>query len=136
MSRGVLVVLICLSIIGAVTLFATCIAIRIYNSQRFHSPRRRHSAVAAATVTQQPREVMFTRGLDQSTIETYKKMEFGESRRLPGTNGIVCPICLSEYKSKETVRFIPECEHCFHVECIDVWLKMHGSCPLCRNTRA
>ncbi|AEC10706.1 unnamed protein product [Arabidopsis thaliana] len=133
LSRAVVAVLICLSIIGAVILFVTCIAIRIHNT-----PRRRHWAVpaAAATVMQQPREVMATRGLDQSTIEKYKTMELGESRRPPGTNGIVCPICLSEYVSKETVRFIPECDHCFHAKCIDVWLKIHGSCPLCRNSRA
>uniref|UniRef100_A0A0D3BNS9 RING-type E3 ubiquitin transferase n=1 Tax=Brassica oleracea var. oleracea TaxID=109376 RepID=A0A0D3BNS9_BRAOL len=76
------------------------------------------------------------RGLDQCTIETYKKMELGESIKLPGTNGTACLICLSEYASKETVRFIPECDHCFHVECIDVWLKIHGSCPICRDSRA
>ncbi|KAL1191611.1 putative RING-H2 finger protein ATL21B [Cardamine amara subsp. amara] len=136
LSRGVVAVLICLSIIVAVTLFATCMAIRIYNSRRFYSQRRRNSSVSAATITQQPREIMATRGLDHSTIETYKKMELGESIRPPGTNGIVCPICLSEYARTDTVRFIPECEHCFHVECIDVWLKMHGSCPVCRNSRA
>ncbi|KAJ0259123.1 putative RING-H2 finger protein ATL21B [Hirschfeldia incana] len=130
LSSVVLAVIIIFSIIGAVALFGTCIAIRVYNS-----PRRGHSAVAAATVPR-PREIMAAaRGLDQSTIETYKKVELGESRRLPGANGIVCPICLSEYASKETVRFMPKCDHCFHVECIDVWLKIHGSCPLCRNSR-
>ncbi|KAG2309740.1 hypothetical protein Bca52824_029488 [Brassica carinata] len=131
LSRGVVAVIISFSIIVAVTLFGICIAIRVYNS-----PRRGHSAVAAATVPQRPREIMgAARGLDQSTIETYKKVELGESRRLPGTNGIICPICLSEYASNETIRFMPECDHCFHVECIDVWLKIHGSCPLCRNSR-
>lgn len=131
LSSGVLAVIISFSIIGAVSLFGTCIAIRVYNS-----PRQRHSAIAAATVRQQPIElVAAARGLDQSTIETYKKVELGESRRLPGTNGIICPICLSEYASKETIRLMPECDHCFHVECIDVWLKLHGSCPLCRNSR-
>ncbi|CAL9237170.1 unnamed protein product [Arabidopsis halleri] len=142
LSSGVLVLVISLSAV-TVFVFPTCIAIRLYNSESFDS-----LAIAAATVMQQPREVMTTRGLDQSTIETFKKMELGESRRISGTNGIVCPICLSEYEphpgprasheyaSKETVRFVPECDHCFHVKCIDVWLKIHGSCPLCRNTRA
>ncbi|KAG7575134.1 Wall-associated receptor kinase C-terminal [Arabidopsis suecica] len=130
LSSGVLVLVISLSAV-TVFVFPTCIAIRLYNSESFDS-----LAIAAATVMQQPREVRATRGLDQSTIETFKKMELGESRRLSGTNGIVCPICLSEYASKETVRFIPECDHCFHVKCIDVWLKIHGSCPLCRNSRA
>ncbi|CAH8380760.1 unnamed protein product [Eruca vesicaria subsp. sativa] len=136
LSSGVLAVIIIFSIMGAVTLFGTCIAIRIYNSRRFNSRRRLGNSAIAATVRQQPREIMAAaRGLDQSTIETYKKVELGESRRLPGINGIICPICLSEYASKETIRFMPKCDHCFHVECIDVWLKIHGSCPLCRNSR-
>ncbi|KAL1191612.1 putative RING-H2 finger protein ATL21A [Cardamine amara subsp. amara] len=122
-----------LAIIGPATVFATCIGVGVCTSESFNSRRRRNVAIAAA-VTLQPNGVIVTTGLDESTIESYKKMELGESRRLPGTNDIVCSICLSEYKSKETVRCIPECDHCFHIDCIDVWLKIHGSCPLCRNS--
>ncbi|VVB03510.1 unnamed protein product [Arabis nemorensis] len=136
LSKGILVLIISMSLIGAVSIFPTCILIRIYNSQSFDSAIRHNEDITAATVMQQPRGTMVRMGLDQSTIDSYKKMELGESKRLPGTNGILCPICLSEYASKETVRFIPECNHCYHVECIDVWLKIHGSCPLCRKTHA
>lgn len=73
-------------------------------------------------------------GLDQMTIESYTKVVLGESKRLPGHDDAVCPICLSEYHVKESVRCIPECLHCFHAECIDEWLKMNGSCPICRNS--
>nr|GEX05128.1 putative RING-H2 finger protein ATL21A [Tanacetum cinerariifolium] len=73
-------------------------------------------------------------GLDQGTIESYTKFVLGESKRLPGHDDAVCPICLSEYDVKETVRCIPECLHCFHAECIDEWLKMNGTCPICRNS--
>ncbi|KAG2284897.1 hypothetical protein Bca52824_044501 [Brassica carinata] len=108
--------IISLAIFGPVIIFATCIAIGVCTSDRFTSRRRRNVAIAAA----QPNEVIVTAGLDD--------------RRLPGVNDIVCPICLSVYASKETVRCIPECEHCFHIDCIDAWLKLHGSCPLCRNS--
>ncbi|KAI3731847.1 hypothetical protein L1987_63037 [Smallanthus sonchifolius] len=73
-------------------------------------------------------------GLDQATIESYTKVVLGESKRLPGHDDETCPICLSEYHVKETVRCIPECRHCFHAECIDEWLKMNGTCPICRNS--
>ncbi|PWA44136.1 RING/U-box superfamily protein [Artemisia annua] len=73
-------------------------------------------------------------GLDQATIESYTKVILGESKRLPGLDDAACPICLSEYHVKENVRCIPECRHCFHAECIDEWLKMNGTCPVCRNS--
>lgn len=73
-------------------------------------------------------------GLDESTIESYQKLVLGESRRVPGPNDGCCTICLSEYKTKDTIRCIPECAHCFHAECIDEWLSMNSTCPLCRNS--
>ncbi|XP_024992546.1 putative RING-H2 finger protein ATL21A [Cynara cardunculus var. scolymus] len=75
-----------------------------------------------------------TIGLDPSTIESYTKVVLGESKRLPGHDDASCAICLSEYNVKETVRCIPECRHCFHAECIDEWLKLKGTCPVCRNS--
>ncbi|XP_071741599.1 putative RING-H2 finger protein ATL21A [Rutidosis leptorrhynchoides] len=73
-------------------------------------------------------------GLDQMTIESYTKVILGESKRLPGLEDAACSICLSEYDVKEIVKCIPECRHCFHADCIDEWLKMKGTCPVCRNT--
>jgi hypothetical protein len=32
------------------------------------------------------------------------------------------------------LRSIPECNHYFHAACIDEWLKMNGTCPICRNS--
>ena len=80
-----------------------------------------------------PHEAEITTGLDDSTIESYTKVVRGESRRVPGKNHLTCSICLADYHPKETVRCIPECEHCFHAECIDEWLKINGTCPVCRN---
>ncbi|KAI4355231.1 hypothetical protein L6164_004024 [Bauhinia variegata] len=81
-----------------------------------------------------PQAAITTVGLDESTIESYEKVVIGESRRLPGPNDGSCSICLSEYNTKETIRLIPECKHCFHADCIDEWLRMNSSCPVCRNT--
>ncbi|KAL5061280.1 hypothetical protein RYX36_032884 [Vicia faba] len=77
-------------------------------------------------------------GLDESTIESFEKIVLGESRRLPGVehnDGTgCCPICLSEYNSKDIIRCVPECRHCFHAHCIDEWLRMNTTCPICRNS--
>ncbi|XP_052171039.1 RING-H2 finger protein ATL8-like [Diospyros lotus] len=43
-----------------------------------------------------------------------------------------CTICLGEYQEKEVLRIMPKCGHNFHLSCIDVWLKKHSTCPVCR----
>ncbi|KAH7513751.1 hypothetical protein FEM48_Zijuj11G0014700 [Ziziphus jujuba var. spinosa] len=72
-------------------------------------------------------------GLEDPIIESYPKTLVGESGRLPKANDNICPICLSEYRPKETLRTIPECNHYFHSDCIDEWLRVNATCPLCRN---
>lgn len=74
-------------------------------------------------------------GLDRPTIESYPKIVIGEGRRLlPKADDKTCPICLSEYEPKETVKAIPKCGHCFHAQCIDEWLPLNASCPICRTS--
>ncbi|KAK8559772.1 hypothetical protein V6N13_016507 [Hibiscus sabdariffa] len=75
-------------------------------------------------------------GLDGTIIESYPKIIVGESRRLPGPNDGTCCICLTEYVAKDQIRCVPDCNHCFHVDCIDEWLRMNATCPLCRNSPA
>ncbi|KAK1412132.1 hypothetical protein QVD17_33131 [Tagetes erecta] len=43
-----------------------------------------------------------------------------------------CAVCLGEFEENDEVRIMPECEHVFHVSCIDMWLFSHDNCPLCR----
>ncbi|CBI35066.3 unnamed protein product, partial [Vitis vinifera] len=80
--------------------------------------------------------VVVVAGLDGPAIESYPKMVLGQSRRLPRPNDGPCSICLSEYRPNETVRSIPECNHCFHADCIDEWLRMSATCPICRSSPA
>ncbi|CAL4970291.1 unnamed protein product [Urochloa decumbens] len=44
----------------------------------------------------------------------------------------LCPVCLEDVEAGEMVRRLPACGHLFHVECIDMWLHSHATCPLCR----
>ncbi|KAL1532775.1 RING-type E3 ubiquitin transferase [Salvia divinorum] len=86
------------------------------------------------TISDQRPVIRSVSGLDGPTIQSYPTTVLGESRRLPKPNDACCPICLSDYQPKETLRSIPECNHYFHADCIDEWLKLNGSCPLCRNS--
>jgi hypothetical protein len=42
-----------------------------------------------------------------------------------------CVICLDEWLEGEVVKEMP-CKHKFHGNCVEKWLKLHGSCPVCR----
>ncbi|KAK4273903.1 hypothetical protein QN277_017208 [Acacia crassicarpa] len=82
----------------------------------------------AQTVVRPEPEPAMLSGLDGLTIESYPKQVVGEADE--GT----CPICLSEYRPKETLKTIPACLHSFHSHCIDAWLHLNASCPLCRTS--
>ena len=43
----------------------------------------------------------------------------------------LCCICLAAYADNEELRELP-CSHLFHTECVDKWLKINASCPLCK----
>ncbi|XP_029128852.1 putative RING-H2 finger protein ATL69 isoform X2 [Cajanus cajan] len=83
-----------------------------------------------------PGPVAVVLGLEKPAIEAYPKIVLGESRRLPRPNEGPCAICLSEYLPEETLRCVPDCHHCFHADCVDEWLRMSATCPLCRSSPA
>ncbi|XWS35843.1 hypothetical protein CRYUN_Cryun20dG0030900 [Craigia yunnanensis] len=75
-------------------------------------------------------------GLDQAVINSYPKFQFSKEAAAAGSSNVntTCSICLCEYRDLETLRMMPECRHYFHVSCLDAWLKLNGSCPICRNS--
>ncbi|XP_019165733.1 PREDICTED: E3 ubiquitin-protein ligase RING1-like [Ipomoea nil] len=64
----------------------------------------------------------------KASIEALRSVEIGEEEEEEGE----CAICLEEWGVGETVKEMP-CRHRFHKECIEKWLGIHGSCPVCRH---
>ncbi|KAI4355130.1 hypothetical protein L6164_003932 [Bauhinia variegata] len=75
-------------------------------------------------------------GLDEIVINSYPRFQFSKDAMGGGAtcNNTTCSICLCEYKEAEMLRMMPECRHYFHLCCLDSWLKLNGSCPVCRNS--
>jgi hypothetical protein len=46
--------------------------------------------------------------------------------------GFSCSICYADYTQGDQLRELP-CDHSFHCECVDEWLKINKTCPLCRR---
>ncbi|KAG6534871.1 putative RING-H2 finger protein ATL69 [Zingiber officinale] len=101
-------------------------------------PRRRHSSLpitvaaapdVAATATE---EAASSVGLERAAIEAfYPRFAYGAGGAEPSGP---CPICLAEYETGEALRRAPDCGHCFHAECVDEWLRVSATCPLCRSS--
>ncbi|KAI3714729.1 hypothetical protein L6452_21688 [Arctium lappa] len=54
-----------------------------------------------------------------------------EKERAISGEDAVCCICLAKYADNDLLRELP-CTHFFHIECVDKWLKINASCPLCK----
>jgi hypothetical protein len=46
---------------------------------------------------------------------------------------LVCAIFLEVFEHGATCSEVPACQHLFHKDCIDLWMKTKITCPLCRR---
>lgn len=96
--------------------------------------RRRSSSVSVSHVLRPSRFHSFTldhfpSGLAPSIISSIPLFVY---RAEEHEQGLECVICLSVFEENEIGRSLIKCGHDFHVECIDMWLISHSSCPICR----
>lgn len=62
----------------------------------------------------------------KASVESMPSVEMSE-----GEDEGVCVICLEEWEVGGVAKEMP-CKHRFHGGCIEKWLGVHGSCPVCR----
>ncbi|XP_048134923.1 RING-H2 finger protein ATL67-like [Rhodamnia argentea] len=83
------------------------------------------------------------RGIDEATLRGYPTVLFSSVKHheknnsadsSDGVGGGSCSICLGEYKESDVLRLLPECGHFFHMKCVDPWLRLHATCPVCRKS--
>ncbi|XP_052160509.1 RING-H2 finger protein ATL39-like [Oryza glaberrima] len=102
------------------------VAVVVFYCNR-HVRRRAHVVVAGAG----GREDDDVRGVAGVAA---KIPEFAYTGSASGGEGAAqCSVCLGAVRGGEMVRRLPACKHLYHVECIDMWLASHATCPLCRT---
>ena len=49
----------------------------------------------------------------------------------PDEEELTCCVCVEAVEPGNRMRSLP-CKHCYHPDCIDRWLQMHRTCPMCK----
>ncbi|XP_073005243.1 RING-H2 finger protein ATL70-like [Typha latifolia] len=74
-------------------------------------------------------------GIDEATLMSYPKVLYAKAKlKEKGTTSTCCSICLADYKDTDVLRELPDCGHLFHLKCVDPWLRLHPTCPVCRTS--
>ncbi|XP_021767862.1 probable E3 ubiquitin-protein ligase RHA4A [Chenopodium quinoa] len=68
-------------------------------------------------------------GIKGEIKDKLQVIQFDEELRAKDS---LCCVCLGEFELKEELRQLPLCKHVFHGDCIRLWLRTNGTCPLCR----
>ncbi|XWS43325.1 hypothetical protein CRYUN_Cryun16bG0093200 [Craigia yunnanensis] len=117
-------------------LLITTITLASYFCTRTHqqpqAPSRRNRQEPAAIDSE---SFVVDVGLDEETIKSYPKLLYSEAKlQKKDSTATCCSICLADYKSSDTLRLLPDCNHLFHLKCVDPWLRLHPTCPVCRTS--
>jgi len=102
----------CIIAILLIPIFCFCMPCLIRLLARLHDPR----ATAGAT---------------DAAIDTLPEIVVDNTHIRVGQEN-TCPICLSEMCIGEQARML-RCNHIFHKQCVDEWLRVNASCPTCRK---
>ncbi|KAK8499478.1 hypothetical protein V6N12_011563 [Hibiscus sabdariffa] len=100
------------------------------DTRRRYMRRRARRLLSISTAGNTSRTAVGSKGLDSSVIKTIPTIVYAS--RASHFPALECAVCLSEFENDERARVLPECNHTFHVDCIDMWFYSHSNCPLCR----
>ncbi|KAK4725216.1 hypothetical protein R3W88_027995 [Solanum pinnatisectum] len=67
----------------------------------------------------------------EATLLSNPKLLYSEAKVNYCTS---CSICLGDYNDNDMLRLLQECGHLFHLKCVDPWLMLNPSCPICRTS--
>ncbi|WZZ42489.1 hypothetical protein YC2023_038748 [Brassica napus] len=69
-------------------------------------------------------------GIKPSVLQSIPVVDFNSE---DSKDSFECVVCLSKLEDGDKARLLPTCNHWFHADCIEKWLQLHSSCPICRN---
>ncbi|UJR38128.1 hypothetical protein I4U23_030807 [Adineta vaga] len=94
------------------------------------TPRQRRSIL--------PSNIRTNRGLRSSDIFNIPQKPYSSLKEQFDDNyssiliNTQCYICLEDFQSIDSIKIL-NCQHVFHSECINEWLRQHSTCAYCRT---
>ena len=70
---------------------------------------------------------------DRATGSTFENVLSKTKVKINKDNDQFCPICQDDVKIDSDIVRELECNHIYHIECIDNWLIIKNECPMCKN---
>ena len=67
-------------------------------------------------------------GADQGEIDALPEVQLDET-----IEEYECPVCMENMATNDIVRTLP-CFHRLHKDCIDKWLEVRKTCPICKTS--
>ena len=73
-----------------------------------------------------------SKGAASSAIDNLRCCKYSEAGANDAIVGEQCAICRMEFEPDDVIRILP-CRHAEHAACLDQWLLINRSCPLCQQ---
>lgn len=117
--------------VGVLTMIIVITLVSYFCAQVQESPNSQ--SIANSNTTDHRLRLDIESGIDEATLRNYPTLLYSENKAHHDSLSS-CSICLGDYKDADMLRLLPDCGHVFHLKCIDPWLRLHPTCPMCRNS--
>ena len=95
--------------------------------------------------TGSPQDPKASPGLDEASLRAFPRLLYSKANVVSLINktggnsiehfstSVSCSVCLADYDESDVIRVLPDCGHVFHLKCVDSWLRLNPTCPVCRK---
>lgn len=123
-------IIISIALFVSLFLLLTYYIIIVRNCSNWNRRRTRGEGDNDESIIHHPIWYIDTIGIEVSFVNLITIFKYKTGDGL--VDGTECAVCLNEFQDDESLKLLPKCNHAFHIDCIDTWLRSHVNCPLCR----